>query len=35
MTRKIYINKLAVLVVLTLCISLKLDLLIKKGGNQD
>jgi hypothetical protein len=35
MTRKLYINKLEALVLLTLSISLKLDLLIKKGGNQD
>ena len=34
MTRKLYINKLAVLVLLTLSISLKLDLLIKKGETR-
>jgi len=34
MTRKLYINKLAALVSLTLSISLKLDLFFKKGGNQ-
>jgi len=33
MTRKLYINKLTDIVLLTLSINLKLDLLIKKGGD--